>query len=239
MNAISIKDLVKTYPNTEALKGVSLEIKKGEFFALLGPNGAGKTTMIQIMTGLCNKTSGEVSLFNKDVYQDYVEARQLIGLVPQDFNFDIFEKVYNILYYNAGYFWIPAKERRPRIEKILKDLGLWEKKDAPAMQLSGGMKRKLMIARALVHNPKILILDEPTAGVDVETRQTMWTYLKKLNQDGTTILLTTHYLEEAEKLCDRIAIINKGKIIKVDTKDNLLKEHGNKKLEVIFLQLTK
>jgi len=239
MNAISIKDLVKTYPNTEALKGVSLTIKPGEFFALLGPNGAGKTTMIQIMTGLCNKTSGEVSLFNKDVYQDYVEARQLIGLVPQDFNFDIFEKVYNILYYNAGYFWIPAKERPARIEKILKDLGLWEKKDAQAMQLSGGMKRKLMIARALIHNPKILILDEPTAGVDVETRQTMWTYLKKLNQDGTTILLTTHYLEEAEKLCDRIAIINKGEIIKVDTKENLLKEHGNKKLEDIFLQLTK
>ena len=239
MNAITIKDLVKTYPSTEALKGVSLTLKPGEFFALLGPNGAGKTTMIQIMTGLCNKTSGEVSLFNKDVYQDYVEARQLIGLVPQDFNFDIFEKVYNILYYNAGYFWIPAKERPARIEKILKDLGLWEKKDAQAMQLSGGMKRKLMIARALIHNPKILILDEPTAGVDVETRQTMWTYLKKLNQDGTTILLTTHYLEEAEKLCDRIAIINKGKIIKVDTKENLLKEHGNKKLEDIFLQLTK
>lgn len=239
MNAITIKDLVKTYPNTEALKGVSLEIKKGEFFALLGPNGAGKTTMIQIMTGLCNKTSGEVSLFNKDVYQDYVEARQLIGLVPQDFNFDIFEKVYNILYYNAGYFWIPAKERPARIEKILKDLGLWEKKDAMAMQLSGGMKRKLMIARALVHQPKILILDEPTAGVDVETRKTMWTYLKKLNEDGTTILLTTHYLEEAEALCKRIAIINKGKIIKVDTKENLLKEHGNKKLEEIFLKLTK
>ena len=239
MNAISIKDLVKSYPNTEALKGVSLTIKKGEFFALLGPNGAGKTTLIQILTGLCNKTSGEVTLFNKDVYQDYVEARQLIGLVPQEFNFDIFEKVCNVLYYNAGYFWIAAKERKPRIEKILKDLNLWEKKDAMAMQLSGGMKRKLMIARALVHQPKILILDEPTAGVDVETRQTMWTYLKKLNQDGTTILLTTHYLEEAEKLCDRIAIINKGKIIKVDTKDNLLKEHGNKKLEEIFLQLTK
>ena len=199
MNAITIKDLVKTYPSTEALKGVSLTLKPGEFFALLGPNGAGKTTMIQIMTGLCNKTSGEVSLFNKDVYQDYVEARQLIGLVPQDFNFDIFEKVYNILYYNAGYFWIPAKERPARIEKILKDLNLWEKKDAMAMQLSGGMKRKLMIARALVHQPKILILDEPTAGVDVETRQTMWTYLKKLNQDGTTILLTTHYLEEADR----------------------------------------
>lgn len=239
MNAITIKDLVKTYPHVEALKGVSLNIQKGEFFALLGPNGAGKTTIIQIMTGLCNKTSGEVHLFNKDVYQDYMEARALIGLVPQDFNFDIWEKVYNILYYNAGYFWIPAKERPVRIEKILKDLDLWEKRDTPAMQLSGGMKRKLMIARALVHNPKILILDEPTAGVDVETRKTMWNYLKKLNKEGTTILLTTHYLEEAEALCDRIAIINKGKIIKLDTKENLLKEHGNKKLEEIFLQLTK
>lgn len=239
MNAITIKDLVKTYPTTEALKGVSLTIKKGEFFALLGPNGAGKTTLIQILTGLCNKTSGEVSLFNKDVYKDYQEARALIGLVPQDFNFDIFEKVYNILYYNAGYFWIPAKDRKPRIEKILKDLGLWDKRDALAMQLSGGMKRKLMIARALIHNPKILILDEPTAGVDVETRKTMWTYLKKLNEAGTTILLTTHYLEEAESLCNRIAIINKGKIIKVETKEDLLQEHGNKKLEDIFLQLTK
>jgi ABC-2 type transport system ATP-binding protein len=239
MNAISVKDLVKTYPHVEALKGVSLTIKKGEFFALLGPNGAGKTTMIQIMTGLCNKTSGEVKLFDKDVYQDYQEARSLIGLVPQDFNFDIWEKVYNILYYNAGYFWIPAKERKPRIEKILKDLGLWEKKDATARELSGGMKRKLMIARALIHNPKILILDEPTAGVDIETRKAMWEYLKKLNKDGTTILLTTHYLEEAEALCERIAIINKGKIIKVETKEALLKEHGNKKLEDIFLQLTK
>lgn len=239
MNAITIKNLVKTYPHVEALKGVSLEIKKGEFFALLGPNGAGKTTLIQILTGLCNKTSGEVLLFNKDVYKDYQEARALIGLVPQDFNFDIFEKVYNILYYNAGYFWIPVKDRKPKIEKILKDLGLWDKRDALAMQLSGGMKRKLMIGRALVHNPKILILDEPTAGVDVETRKSMWDYLKILNKDGTTILLTTHYLEEAEALCERIAIINKGKIIKVETKENLLKEHGNKKLEEIFLQLTK
>lgn len=239
MNAITIKDLVKTYPNVEALKGVSLDIKKGEFFALLGPNGAGKTTLIQILTGLANKTSGEVSLFDKDVYTDYMEARSLIGLVPQDFNFDIFEKVYNILYFNAGYFWIPAKERPAKIEKILKDLNLWEKRDVPAMQLSGGMKRKLMIARALIHNPKILILDEPTAGVDIETRKTMWEYFKKLNKAGTTILLTTHYLEEAEQLCKRIAIINKGKIIKVDTKENLLREHGNKKLEEIFLHLTK
>ena len=237
MNAITIKDLVKTYPSTEALKGVSLTIKEGEFFALLGPNGAGKTTLIQVLTGLCNKTSGEVRLFNKDVYTDYQEARALIGLVPQDFNFDIWEKVYNILYYNAGYFWIPSKERKTRIEKILKDLHLWEKKDSMAMQLSGGMKRKLMIARALVHHPKILILDEPTAGVDIETRKAMWNYFKKLNQQGTTILLTTHYLEEAEKLCDRIAIINKGKIIALDTKENLLKIH-NKTLEEIFLQLT-
>jgi ABC-2 type transport system ATP-binding protein len=239
MNAITIKDLVKTYPHVEALKGVSLNIQKGEFFALLGPNGAGKTTLIQILTGLSNKTSGEVTLFDKDVYQDYQEARSLIGLVPQDFNFDIFEKVYNILYYNAGYFWIPAKERPAKIEKILKELNLWEKRDTPAMQLSGGMKRKLMIARALIHNPKILILDEPTAGVDIETRKSMWEYFKKLNKAGTTILLTTHYLEEAEQLCKRIAIINKGKIIKIDTKENLLKEHDNKKLEEIFLHLTK
>ena len=239
MNAITIKDLVKTYPNTEALKGVSLEIKKGEFFALLGPNGAGKTTMIQIMTGLCNKTSGEVSLFNKDVYQDYVEARQLIGLVPQDFNFDIFEKVYNIIYYNAGYFGIPAKERKRRIEKVLKELDLWEKRNAPARALSGGMKRKLMIARALIHEPKILILDEPTAGVDVETRKAIWKYIKKLNENGTTILLTTHYIEEAEALCNRIAIINKGEIIKLDETKNLLKIlEGNAKLEDVFLHLT-
>jgi len=215
-----------------------LEIKAGEFFALLGPNGAGKTTLIQILTGLCNKTSGEVYLFNKDVYKDYQEARALIGLVPQEFNFDIFEKVYNILYYNAGYFSIPAKEREARIKKILTDLNLWEKRNTPARELSGGMKRKLMIARALIHNPKILILDEPTAGVDVETRKTMWDYLKKLNKDGTTILLTTHYLEEAEALCERIAIINKGKIVTLDTKENLLKTH-NKKLEEIFLHLTK
>lgn len=239
MDAITIKDLLKTYPSTEALKGVSLQIKGGEFFGLLGPNGAGKTTIIQILTGLCNKTSGEVKLFDKDVYEDYQEARALIGLVPQEFNFDIFEKVYNILYFNAGYFWIPKKEREQRIEKVLTDLGLWEKRNVQTRTLSGGMKRKLMIARALIHDPKILILDEPTAGVDVETRMSMWEYLKKLNKKGTTILLTTHYLEEAEALCKRIAIINKGRIIKVESKEELLKEHGNKKLEEIFIQLTK
>jgi ABC-2 type transport system ATP-binding protein len=238
-DAILIKKLVKTYPSAEALKGVSLNIKEGELFGLLGPNGAGKTTLIQILTGLCNKTSGEVHLFDKDVYKDYQEARALIGLVPQEFNFDIFEKVYNILFFNAGFFWIPKKEREARIKKILIDLNLWEKKDVQARALSGGMKRKLMIARALMHNPKILILDEPTAGVDVETRRSMWEYFKKLNKEGTTILLTTHYLEEAEYLCERIAIINKGKIIKLDTTEKLLKSHGKgAKLEEVFIHLT-
>lgn len=240
MSAISIKDLKKSYQDTEALKGISLEIKEGEFFALLGQNGAGKSTTISILTGLTNKTSGDVKLFGKDVMKDYKEARSFIGLVPQEFNFDIFEKVYNILYYNAGYFSIPSKEREVRIEEVLKQLDLWDKRKSQAQTLSGGMKRKLMIARALIHKPRILILDEPTAGVDVETRQSMYKFFKKLNEKGTTILLTTHYLEEAEQLCQRIAIINKGKIIKLENKDKLLKEFGeNKNLEEIFIELTK
>jgi ABC-2 type transport system ATP-binding protein len=161
-------------------------------------------------------------------------------LVPQEFNFDIFEKVYNILYYNAGYFNIPAKERPKIIEKVLKSLDLWKKKDAQAQTLSGGMKRKLLIARALMHNPKILILDEPTAGVDVETRKSMYKFFRELNQQGTTILLTTHYLEEAEELCNRVAIINKGEIIKLEDKEKLIKEFGgDKKLEDIFIELTR
>ena len=237
--AIEIKNLKKNYGGIEALKGINLEIETGEFFALLGPNGAGKSTTISILTGLTNKTSGVVKLFGKDVVTDYKEARSFIGLVPQEFNFDIFEKVYNILYYNAGYFGVPAKERAGRIEKILKELNLWEKRNAKAIELSGGMKRKLMIARALIHNPKILILDEPTAGVDVEMRQSMYRFFKELNNNVTTILLTTHYLEEAESLCRRIAIINNGQVIKLDTKENLMKEFGaDKKLEQIFIELT-
>lgn len=239
MESITIKNLVKNYSQLTAVDDVSLSIKKGEFFGLLGPNGAGKSTIISILTGLSNKTSGEVLLFGKDVVEDYQEARALIGLVPQEFNFDIFEKVYNIIYFNAGYFGIPTKERKKIIHKILSELGLWEKRNTPARHLSGGMKRKLMIARALIHQPKILILDEPTAGVDIETRKMMWDYLRKLNRQGTTILLTTHYLEEAEELCERIAIINKGKIIKLDRKENLLKLHGNDaKLEEVFIHLT-
>ncbi|NQV91151.1 ABC transporter ATP-binding protein [Candidatus Woesearchaeota archaeon] len=223
VDAITIKDLKKIYPKTEALKGITFSIQEGEFFGLLGPNGAGKTTAIHILTGLANKTSGEVTLFGKDVVKDYKEARALIGLVPQEFNFDQFEKVYNILYFASGYFGIPSDLRKKRIEKVLKELGLWEKKDMKAITLSGGMKRKLMIARALVHEPKILILDEPTAGVDVETRKSIWQFIRKLNKSGVTILLTTHYLEEAEELCERIAIINHGEITTLDSKNNLLK----------------
>ena len=239
-DAITIQDLRKEYNGTSALQGISFSIKQGEFFALLGPNGAGKTTTINILTGLTNKTSGQALLFDKDVVKDYQEARALIGLVPQEFNFDQFEKVYNVLYFNAGYFGIPRKERSPRIQKILQELQLWDKKDAKARELSGGMKRKLMIARALIHQPQILILDEPTAGVDVETRKMMWSYLKKLNQQGITILLTTHYIEEAEELCQRIAIINKGKIVVLDEKKNLLKVLESERINVYLgTKLTK
>ncbi len=222
VEAISINNLVKKYPRTEALKDISLSVRGGEFFALLGPNGAGKTTTINILTGLTNMTSGKIELFGKDVIKDYKEARSLIGLVPQEFNFDAFEKVYNILFFSAGYFGIPNKQREPRIKKILQELNLWGKRNSKALTLSGGMKRKLMIARALIHQPKILILDEPTAGVDVETRKAIWSYMKKLNKEGVTILLTTHYIEEAEQLCERIAIINQGKIIKLDYQENLM-----------------
>ncbi len=223
MDAITIRNLCKNYPgNVEALKGISLSIHPGEFFALLGPNGAGKTTTINILTGLTNKTSGEVRLFDQDVVKDYRDARSLIGLVPQEFNLDQFEKVYNVLFFNAGYFGLPRKERRAKIEKILREMGLWEKRNSKVRELSGGMKRKVMIARALIHEPKIIIFDEPTAGVDVETRKFLWKYFQKLNVQGTTILLTTHYIEEAEELCRRIAIIHQGHIVKLDTTENLL-----------------
>ncbi|MBI2572405.1 ABC transporter ATP-binding protein [Candidatus Woesearchaeota archaeon] len=239
-SAILIHNLTKKYPNSVALHGISLDIKEGEFFGLLGPNGAGKTTTIGILTGLTTKTSGDCHLFGKDVEKEYKEARTLIGLVPQEFNFDIFEKVYNVLDFNAGYFGMPKAERVKRIEELLVQLDLKDKRNAPMRTLSGGMKRKVMIARALMHKPRILILDEPTAGVDIETRKALWEYLKKLNKQGTTILLTTHYLEEAEELCQRIAIINHGKIIKLDTKQNLLKEHGeNATLEEVFLKHTR
>lgn len=221
--AITIKYLTKDYASgTEALKRISFSIKPGEFFALLGPNGAGKTTTINIITGLANKTAGEVTVFGKDVFTDYQEARFCIGLVPQEFNLDHFERVQNVLFFNAGYFGVQRKERAAKVEKLLQDLGLWEKRTAKIRELSSGMKRKVMIARALIHQPKILILDEPTAGVDVETRRFLWDYFQRLNRQGTTILLTTHYIEEAEELCERIAIINNGEIVALDKTKNLL-----------------
>lgn len=213
-SAISVKDVKKTYDTgTQALKGVSLTIPKGEFFGLLGPNGAGKTTLISIISGLALKSSGEVNIEGISIDENPDKTRSYIGLVPQEFNFNIFEKVEDIVLDQAGYYGITRPAAKPRVEVVLKQLGLWEKKDAQAQSLSGGMKRRLMIARALVHEPDILLLDEPTAGVDVELRRGMWEFLRELNASGTTIVLTTHYLEEVEALCKRVAIINKGEVI--------------------------
>lgn len=223
MNAIEIKGLLKQYANgPKALTGVDLNVKEGDFFALLGANGAGKTTIINILTGLVNKTGGEAKVFGFDTAKQPEQARQLIGLVPQEFNFSIFDKVIDIVCTQAGYFGVPWHEAEKRAEVILKRLELWDKKEATGRTLSGGMKRRLMIARALVHQPKLLILDEPTAGVDVELRHGMWEYLRELNEAGTTILLTTHYLEEVEQMCRNVAIIKQGEIIKNDSVKNLL-----------------
>ncbi len=211
MKALSITDLHKTYPNGfEALKGVNLEVEEGDFFALLGANGAGKSTTIGIISSLINKTSGEVSVFGHDILTATSQAKSCIGLVPQEFNFNVFEPLEEILINQAGYYGIPRNIARQRAEKYLNQLQLWDKRREMARELSGGMKRRLMIARALVHQPKLLILDEPTAGVDIEIRRSMWEFLKKINKEGVTIILTTHYLEEAESLCNRIAIIDKG-----------------------------
>ena len=212
--AISVTQVTKTYDTgTKALLGVSLDIPKGEFFGLLGPNGAGKSTLISILAGLALKTSGEVAIEGISIDKDPDKTRTFIGLVPQEFNFNIFEKVEDIVTDQAGYYGITRTEAKPKVEQILKQLGLWEKRESKAMDLSGGMKRRLLIARALVHEPEILLLDEPTAGVDVELRRGMWDFLREINKNGTTIILTTHYLEEVEILCNRVAIINKGNII--------------------------
>lgn len=211
MNALNIKNLQKTYKNgVNALKGVDLTVKQGDFFALLGPNGAGKSTVIGIVCSLVNKTSGKVEVFGRDLDADSADVRMHIGLVPQEFNFNIFEPVGEILINQAGYYGINRTEATKRAEIYLKQLGLWEKRFDMAKELSGGMKRRLMIARALMHRPKLLILDEPTAGVDIEIRHSMWEFLKQVNAEGTTIILTTHYLEEAESLCNNIAIIDNG-----------------------------
>ena len=239
IDAISITNLRKVYGGgTEALKGVSLNVADGDFFALLGPNGAGKTTLIGILSSLVVKTEGEASIFGHDVVSDSSVAKTYIGLVPQEFNFNIFEKVINIVVDQAGFYGIPRAKAIQDAEPLLKDLGLWEKRDEPSQRLSGGMKRRLMIARALIHKPKLLILDEPTAGVDVELRRHMWTFLRKMNEEGTTIVLTTHYLEEAEQLCRTVAVINKGEILINEPMKTLLERHGGgEKLEDIYLEL--
>ncbi|PKM22357.1 MAG: ABC transporter [Gammaproteobacteria bacterium HGW-Gammaproteobacteria-14] len=223
MSALVIRNLQKTYRNdVEALKGISLEVAAGDFFALLGPNGAGKSTTIGIISSLVNKTAGEVEIFGHDLDRDRIEAKRRVGVVPQEFNFNQFEKVLDILVAQAGFYGIPARQARERAEFYLRKLGLWDKRDSQSRMLSGGMKRRLMIARALVHDPDLLILDEPTAGVDIELRRSMWDFLTELNGQGKTIILTTHYLEEAESLCRRIAIIDHGRIVENTDMKSLL-----------------
>lgn len=212
--ALEINGLSKIYDNGfEALKGIDLIVESGDFFALLGPNGAGKSTTIGILCSLVNKSSGSVKVMGYDIDTDFGMAKRRLGVVPQEFNFNQFEKIQNILINTAGYYGIPRDQAMPRIEHYLKRLGLWDKRDNPARALSGGMKRRLLIARALVHQPELLILDEPTAGVDIELRRGMWDFLTEINNQGTTIILTTHYLEEAEALCRNVSIINNGEII--------------------------
>lgn len=221
--ALEITNLRKTYDNGHiALKGIDFSVEQGDFFALLGPNGAGKSTTLGIVSSLVNKSEGKVSIFGHDLETDLVMAKTCLGVVPQEINFNQFEKVQDILVTQAGYYGIPAAEATPTVEHYLKELGLWDKRDQPSRMLSGGMKRRLMIARALVHKPKLLILDEPTAGVDIELRRSMWTFLQTLNKQGTTIILTTHYLEEAEALCRNIAIIDQGKILENTSMKGLL-----------------
>jgi ABC-2 type transport system ATP-binding protein len=214
MPALAISGLTKTYQGgVQALKGIELEVQQGDFFALLGPNGAGKSTTIGIISSLVNKTQGSVSVFGYDLDTHLTQAKSCIGLVPQEFNFNQFETVLQIVVNQAGYYGVPRNIAKQRAQKYLSQLDLWEKRNAPARTLSGGMKRRLMIARALMHEPKLLILDEPTAGVDIEIRRSMWAFLQEINAAGVTIILTTHYLEEAEMLCRNIAIIDKGIIV--------------------------
>ncbi len=234
--AISIRGLTKFYGDLRALDDFSMEVREGEFFGFLGPNGAGKTTTINILAGLTTYKHGEVKVFGNDVLRDYREARKLIGLVPQEFNFDDYFTVEEILRFYAGYFGIRRHQARKRVDELLHQFNLAQKSKTHVRKLSGGMKRRLLIAPALIHNPKILILDEPTAGVDVELRRNLWRSMQELNKQGTTILLTTHYIEEAERLAKRIGIINRGKIIAVDNKDDLIEQLHKNNLD---LTLTK
>jgi ABC-2 type transport system ATP-binding protein len=224
MHALSVKGLTKTYRNgVQALKGIDLDVEEGDFFALLGPNGAGKTTLIGIVTSLVNKTAGQASVFGFDLERELERAKSCIGIVPQEINFNMFESPETIVVNQAGFYGVERGLARQRAEKYLKQLQLWDKRKGIARALSGGMKRRLMIARALMHEPRLLILDEPTAGVDIEIRRSMWDFLREINRQGTTIILTTHYLEEAENLCRNIAIIDGGRIVVRDRMSNLLR----------------
>ena len=233
MNAIEISSLKKTYDTGDkALKGIDLNIKQGSFFGLLGPNGAGKTTTIGILTGLVNKSSGNAKIMGYDIIDNFKHARKSIGLSPQEINLDVFFSIRQILLFQAGYYGVPKKIAETRVDEILKKLNLYHKKDETSRHLSGGMKRRIQIAKSLVHDPPILILDEPTAGVDIELRHMLWDYLKELNNKGKTILLTTHYIEEAEKLCDEIAIINDGEIIEQGETKSIIKEVSLNTIEI-------
>jgi ABC-2 type transport system ATP-binding protein len=235
MNALCVRGLTKTYKNgVQALKGVDLDVEQGDFFALLGPNGAGKTTLIGIVTSLVNKSGGTASVFGYDIDRDLEAAKACIGVVPQELNFNMFETPFTIVVNQAGFYGIARPIARARAEQYLKQLQLWDKRDNMSRGLSGGMKRRLMIARALMHEPRLLILDEPTAGVDIEIRRSMWDFLREINERGTTIILTTHYLEEAETLCRNIAIIDGGRIVERDRMSSLLRRLNT---EVFVLNL--
>jgi ABC-2 type transport system ATP-binding protein len=237
-HALDIADLVKRYPTgTEALRCVSLEIETGEFFGLLGPNGAGKSTLIHCATGLAQPTSGSIRIFGNDAVDHYEAARSAVGLAPQELNLDWFLTVHETLDYHGGYFGMRRRERRERAAELLEAFSLTDKRDERIRTLSGGMKRRLILARALMHRPRLLILDEPTAGVDVELRLELWRYVQRINAEGTTVLLTTHYLEEAEQLCDRIAFINEGRIVATGTSRDLAEEFGVTSLEDAYLEL--
>jgi ABC-2 type transport system ATP-binding protein len=238
VKALHITDLVKRYPaGVEALRGVSLDIEPGEFFGLLGPNGAGKSTLIHCATGLAQPTSGAIQVFGHDAIDNYGEARQAVGLAPQELNIDWFLTVEETLDYHAGYFGMPKRERRERTKELLETFSLTDKRAERTRNLSGGMKRRLILARALMHRPRLLILDEPTAGVDIELRLELWHYVQRINQEGTTILLTTHYLEEAEQLCGKIAFINNGEIVAQGSSRELANRYGVPNLEDAYLAL--
>lgn len=233
---VKVKNLSKTYEGGfQALNNVSLEMYKGEIFALLGPNGAGKTTLINIITGLSIRSKGEVTVMGKDVEDDYRFTRSQIGLVPQEMTLEIGLKIFDTVQLQAGYYGL--KDGKQRAEKILKELSLWDKRKNYAMSLSGGMKRRVMIAKAMVHDPEILFLDEPTAGVDLELRESLWSRVKELRDQGRTIILTTHYLEEAQAMADRIGVINNGRLVLVDTKENLMNKHKERNINEIYAEI--